>query len=221
MLLHVLHTTAYHYAPQVETAQHMAHLLPRSMPSQTVRNADLNITPTPAARSDHIDVFGNMRSFFSLPVAHASLQIVASSLVETHRSMFDPDHIAQTPAWEKVREHFVYHAGAAWDAANEYVFASPYVTPHADFAEYARASFTPQRPVLAAACDLMTRIHQEFEYASKSTDVNTRRLKLWPNGKASAKTLPTSCSVVCAPKAWLHAMSAAICSPPHPKGKSV
>ena len=173
MLLHVLHTTAYHYAPQVETAQHMAHLLPRSMPSQTVRNADLNITPAPAARSDHIDVFGNMRSFFSLPVAHSSLQIVASSLVDTHRSTFDPDQVAQTPTWEKVREHFVYHAGAAWDAANEYVFASPYVTPHADFAEYARASFTPQRPVLAAACDLMTRIHQEFEYASESTDINT------------------------------------------------
>lgn len=173
MFLHVLHTTTYHYTPQVETAQHMAHLLPRNLPSQTVRNAALQIAPAPAARSDHTDVFGNLRSFFSLPVAHSTLHMEASSLVQTHATPFDLSQVAQTPSWEKVRDHFVYHAGAAWVAANEFVFASPYVTPHAEFAEFARASFTPQRPVLAAACDLMTRIHQEFEYASASTDVNT------------------------------------------------
>ena len=173
MFLHVLHTTTYHYAPQVETAQHMAHLLPRNLPSQTVHNAALQIAPAPAARSDHTDVFGNLRSFFSLPVPHSTLHMEASSLVQTHATPFDVSHVAQTPGWEKVRDHFVYRAGAAWDAANEFVFASPYVTPHAEFAEFARASFAPHRPILAAACDLMTRIHQEFEYASASTDVNT------------------------------------------------
>ena len=173
MLLHVLHTTTYHYASPVETAQHMAHLLPRDLPSQTVRNAALHITPAPAARSDHVDVFGNLRSFFSLPAPHSSLQIEASSLVLTHATSFEANQVAQLPNWEKVRDHFVYHAGAAWDAANEFVFASPYVVPHHDFAEFARPSFLPQRSVLAAACDLMTRIHQEFEYASASTDVNT------------------------------------------------
>jgi transglutaminase-like putative cysteine protease len=138
-----------------------------------VRNAALQITPAPAARSDHVDVFGNLRSFFSLPVPHSSLHIEASSLVHTHTTPFETSQVAKTPCWEKVRDHFVYHAGAAWDAANEFVFASPYVSPHAEFAEFSRASFSAQRPVLAAACDLMTRIHQELEYASESTDVNT------------------------------------------------
>ena len=176
MLLHITHTTTYHYTPQVNTAQHMAHLLPRNLVSQTVRQAELSISPTPAARSEHIDVFGNMRTFFSLPTAHTELCITASSWVDTHPQA-SPIEPAHTPAWEKVRNHFLYHAGAAWDAANEFVFASPYVPINTAFADYARATFSANKPVLQAACELMKRIHQEFTYASHSTDINTPALE--------------------------------------------
>mgnify|MGYP000550092110 CR=1 FL=1 len=88
------------------------------MMTALLRNAALRITPVPAARSDHVDVFGNLRSFFSLPAPHSSLHIEASSLVLTHPSTFEASQAAQLPNWEKVRDHFVYHAGAAWDAAN-------------------------------------------------------------------------------------------------------
>ena len=172
MLLHITHTTTYHYTPQVNTAQHMAHLLPRNLASQTVRQAELSISPTPAARSEHVDVYGNPRTFFSLPAAHTELSITATSWVETH-SIDTPTDPKKTPAWEKVRDHFLYHAGAAWDAANEFVFASPYVPIDAAFADYARTTFSANKPVLQAACELMTRIHQEFTYASQSTDINT------------------------------------------------
>ena len=176
MLLQITHTTTYHYVPQVNTAQHMAHLLPRSNTAQTVQQAELLITPTPAATSTHVDVFGNNRTFFSLPMAHDTLSITAHSTVETHFMPYLPEQALITPAWENVREHFVYHSGAAWDAANEYVFASPYVQTHPDFADYARPSFIPARPVLVAACDLMARIHQEFTYETSSTDINTPAL---------------------------------------------
>lgn len=172
MLLHITHTTTYHYTPQVNTAQHMAHLLPRNLASQTVRQAELSISPIPAARSEHVDVYGNPRTFFSLPTAHNELSITATSWVETH-SIDTPTDPKNSPAWEKVRDHFLYHAGAAWDAANEFVFASPYVPIDAAFADYARTTFSANKPVLQAACELMTRIHQEFTYASQSTDINT------------------------------------------------
>jgi transglutaminase-like putative cysteine protease len=177
MQLHITHTTTYHYVPQVNTAQHMAHLLPRDGAAQTVQHAELTITPTPAASSNYVDVFGNHRTFFSLPVAHDTLSITAKSVVETHFISYPVEQALDTPAWEKVREHFVYHSGAAWDAATEFVFASPYVQTHPDFAEYARASFTPGRPLLVAACDLMSRIHQDFTYATASTDINTPALE--------------------------------------------
>ena len=38
-------------------------------------------------------------------------------VVETHFMHYPPKQALETPAWEKVREHFVYHSGAAWDAA--------------------------------------------------------------------------------------------------------
>ena len=177
MLLHITHTTTYRYDPQVSTAQHMVHVLPHSSDTQTVSEASLHISPEPASRNDAVDVYGNVRTFFSLPVAHEVLTITAHSVVDTHFLPYPPAQALDTPAWEKVRAHFVYHAGAAWDAATEFVFASTYVQPHPDFAEYARASFTPGRPVLIAACDLMHRIHTEFTYASASTDVNTPALE--------------------------------------------
>jgi len=177
MLLYITHTTTYHYEPQVNTAQHMAHLLPRDGAAQTVEQATLSVTPTPAATSQHVDVFGNYRTFFSLPVAHDTLSITANSTVQTHFMAYPPEQASDTPAWENVRAHFVYHSGAAWDAANEFVFASPYVQPHPEFSDYARASFTPGRPVLVAACDLMKRIHTEFTYETASTDINTPALE--------------------------------------------
>lgn len=183
MRLHITHTTTYRYEPQVNTAQHMAHLLPRDSASQSVYQAVLHITPTPAATSTHVDVFGNNRTFFSLPVVHDTLSITAQSTVETHFIPYSPEQAHATPAWENVRAHFVYHSGAAWDAATEYVFASPYVQAHNAFADYARASFTPARPVLLAACDLMTRIHQEFTYETASTDINTPALEALKNRK--------------------------------------
>lgn len=173
MLLHITHTTTYHYTPQVITAQHMAHLLPRDHVAQTVHHAALRTEPTPAVTRTQMDVFGNPRTFFSVPRAHQRLSLTATSLIETHFIRYDPAQALTTPPWEQVRAHFVYHAGAPWDAATEFVFPSPYVQPHADFGAYAQASFTAGQPILVAACDLMTRIHHEFTYQTASTDINT------------------------------------------------
>ena len=183
MQLYITHTTTYHYVPQVNTAQHMVHLLPRSNASQSVQRTELHVTPTPSAISTHIDVFGNNRTFFSLPVLHNSLIITAKSLVDTHFIPYPPELALSTSTWENVREHFLYHSGAAWDAATEYVFSSPYVQTHPDFAEYAQDSFKPSRPILLAACDLMTRIHEEFTYETASTNLNTPALEALKNRK--------------------------------------
>ena len=175
MLLRISHATTYRYAPQVNTAQHMAHLIPRATPAQEVITSSLHIAPEPATRRDAMDVYGNHRTFFSLAAAHDTLRIEARSMVRTHAQTIHPA-AADTPAWEKVRNHFEYHAGAAWDAATEFSFASPHVKPHDDFVHYARASFSPHRPLLEASVDLMQRMHRDFEYASQSTDIHTPAL---------------------------------------------
>ena len=177
MLLHITHSTVYRYAPQVQMAQHIAHLLPRDTPTQQVMQSEVTIVPVPATRRDEMDVFGNHRTFFSLTSAHTDLQLEATSTVRTQASAIGNTQRTPSPAWEKVRAHFQYHAGAAWDAATEFSFASTHVQPHTAFAQYARTSFTAQRPVLDAAVELMQRIHHDFEYASQSTDVHTPALQ--------------------------------------------
>ena len=176
MLLHVRHETKYLYVPSVETAQHMAHLKPLNSPNQHLIKHELTINPEPSQRSESQDVFGNTQTFFALPSAHDSLSVIADSTLKTSPIAPPCDEHASLP-WESVREHFRYHSKAAWDAADEFVFASPYVPRHEDFVAWARPSFTPGRPLLAAAQDVMERIHTEFHYEPEATQVNTPALE--------------------------------------------
>lgn len=173
MELRITHETRYDYTPAVETAQHMVHLQPLDTPYQQLLSHKLDINPAPAQRSRTPDVYGNQRTFFSLQAPHTTLRVVAVSDVRTRRPVAADSRLT----WEAVRERFRFHAGAAWDAAAEFVFASHHVPRAEPFAAYARPSFTPGRRLIDAARDLMTRIHAEFTYETFSTEVNTPALE--------------------------------------------
>ena len=169
MKLQITHETRYDYLPAVETAQHMAYLRPLDGAHQRLLSHSLQISPTPAQLRHALDVFGNTRCFFSLQTPHSVLQVLAHSVVCTEPSAAPQSRIG----WEQTRELFRYQSGGRFDSANEFVFASPFVPRHPEFAAYACASFAPGVSVLAAAQDLMRRIHTDFVYESQSTQVNT------------------------------------------------
>jgi transglutaminase-like putative cysteine protease len=173
MKLQITHETHYDYAPAVDIAQHMAYLQPLTTARQQLLGHHLTITPEPAQKSTALDVYGNVRQFFSLQSPHQQLTVVAHSVVAT-QSVSAP---VSTVAWEAVRERFRYSATGHYDAAAEFVFPSPYVPRHPDFAAYARPSFEPDKPLVACARDLMHRIHNEFVYESQSTQINTPALQ--------------------------------------------
>ncbi len=173
MRLRVTHETVYTYAQPVKTAQHLAHLKPRDLPWQTLLRHALIVSPQPAPVREVADAWGNTRSFFSLQAAHGQLRVVADSLVETT----PPPAIRSTLPWEEARERMRYHRHAAFDAAAEFAFASPYVPRHDDFLAYARPCFTPGRPLLEAARELTARIHAEFAYRPQATDASTPALE--------------------------------------------
>lgn len=176
MLLHLVHETRYAYAPTVESAHHVLHLKPASHASQQLLSHTLTISPQPAQMHELPDVYGNIRTFFSLHTPHEELTVVAESMVSTLAVPHDAS-LAKGLPWEQVREQFRYQAGAAYDSACEFVFASPYVPRDEAFAEFARPSFTPGRPLPEAAQDLMERIHTDMTYESDSTDVGTPALE--------------------------------------------
>lgn len=173
MQLHITHATRYDYVPPVSIAQHMAYLKPLNTTHQQLLGHSLQITPEPAQQLDTVDVYGNTRHFFALQAAHSQLQVIARSLVATQA----PSPAESTLVWEAVRERFRYGAKHVFDAAGEFVFASPFVPRHGDFAAYARPSLGAGVPLLLAARDLMQRIHRDFIYESQSTEVNTPALQ--------------------------------------------
>jgi len=173
MRLQITHETVYDYSPAVETAQHMVYLTPMHCSTQQLLSHRLIVNPQPTQISVMRDVFGNTRNFFSLQVAHRELCVVAVSEVLTQSRPLPDSELV----WEHAREGFRYRAGAAFDAANEFVFASPMVPRQGEFAQYARPSFAPGTGLLAAATDLMHRIYREFAYESQSTEVSTPALQ--------------------------------------------
>lgn len=169
MRLQVTHETFYDYAPAVETAQHLAYLRPLHTPYQQLLSHSLTIDPPPAQLTQNEDVFGNLRSFFSLDSAHETLRVVAKSVVQTSARKLP----RSTLSWESTQDYFQYQSGRSLDKAAEYVFASPFCPRHADFVNYARPSFGPGAGVLDGAVDLMRRIYTDFTYESESTQINT------------------------------------------------
>ena len=173
MKLQITHETCYDYAPPVDIAQHVSYLEPLNTANQQRLSHSLVIEPTPAQVTQTQDVYGNTRQFFSLQTAHTQLKVVARSLVSTQVRAL-PESLL---LWEQVRERFRYCATGTYDTAAEFLFASPYVPRHSDFAAYARPSFTPGVPLVLAARDLMQRIHTDFTYESQSTQINTPALQ--------------------------------------------
>jgi len=174
----VEHESGYVYAATVSTSQHVAYLRPRDLPIQKVHQFTLEIDPQPSGSSRRVDYFGNAVDQFTVLKPHLELRARARSLVEV-RSLEGAIEPESSPPWEHLRDALVYgKAGKAgsvpFDAeAAQYAFASPYVAPDPEVAAFARDSFTPGRPLLAAAIDLMHRIHDGFRFDASATTITT------------------------------------------------
>jgi transglutaminase-like putative cysteine protease len=76
-----------------------------------------------------------------------------------------------------------YRPGEPSRGAAEYAYASPYVTLDPEIAEFGRASFAAGQPLLAAAIDLMHRIHREFRFDPAATTITTPLRRVLVEGR--------------------------------------
>jgi transglutaminase-like putative cysteine protease len=172
MDLHVVHETRYAYASAVSVAQHLAHLQPLQDEHQQLLDFSLAITPAPSHQTDSLDEIGNAQCHFSLDLPHDELCVRATSRVRV-RLRFAGLQPERSPAWDSLAASLRYVAQAPLQRAVEYAMPSPFVPRLPELREYALASFPPGRPVAAGALSLMHRIHADFKYESRSTDVDT------------------------------------------------
>jgi transglutaminase-like putative cysteine protease len=166
----VRHRTTYRYAQDVSYSHHLLHLTPRDTATQAVKETNLVVTPATASRVRRPDFFGNSTEWLALSEPHAVIEIVAQSLV----AVADPP--ARDPLlserWEDVRASFEQADASAQDIV-QYLFDSALTAFTVDLPSYAMESFTPRRPLLAAATDLMSRIHADFRYDKTVSDAST------------------------------------------------
>ena len=170
--LEVVHHTSYDYAAPVSLAHHLAHLQPLHDAHQQVLAHALDIVPAPDRFDDSLDVFGNAQRHFSLARPHQRLGVRAASRVRLVPRFADLEPAA-SPPWEALAARLRYVARAPFEAAVEFALPSPYVPRLRELRAYAAPSFTPGRPMAEAAIDLMKRLHADFVYQSRSTDVDT------------------------------------------------
>lgn len=167
----IKHLTTYEYAEPVSICQNVAHLSIRVCPRQEADPSILLISPEPAVIEEKLDYFGNPVHFFAVQEPHRQLRVEA----EHHVAIAIPTtpEAAATPVWETVRDRLTHDRSPEWLEAYGFVFDSRYVIAGPRYADYAAASFSPGRPILAAALDLIHRVHAEFVYDPRATTVAT------------------------------------------------
>ena len=167
----VRHRTTYRYLQDVAQSWHVAHMLLRPTPTQSVEATHVSLAPEAGNRVERTDFFGNPCEWYFFNAAHDHLEILAESLVTVAPA---PERDAgKSLSWEEVRALLEAPPDAEARDAVQYIFDSPYTVFTKDLPAYARQSFTPGRPLLAGAIELMHRIHDEFRYDTSVTDTTT------------------------------------------------
>jgi len=171
LIYRVRHRTTYDYEDPVAVSHHIARLTPRNLPQQTCRESYVAILPTPPVTSSHFDYFGNTLTSFTLHEPHDCLILEGNSDLEV-KAIETPD-FSRTLAWETVRDALGEDPSEDALDAYQFVFDSQRVRSNPELADYARESFLAGRPLLAGMLDLTRRIHQDFRFDKKATEVAT------------------------------------------------
>ena len=167
----IVHRTTYRYKYPVSFGNHVACLTPRSLAHHHLTRSELRIQPTPATRTERVDYFGNLLCYFTIQEPHKEMMVEARSEVTVDgntTSMPQP-----SIPWEEAARSLSGDQSPAGLEAYQFGFESPRIRIRPEFAAYALESFRPGRPMLEALLDLTARIHQDFRFDAKVTNVRT------------------------------------------------
>lgn len=170
MKYRVIHNTLYASVDPVSVGHNEAWLTPRNTATQQVVSQRIEISPEPSVRSTLVDYFGNTVTQFIFNQGYESLSVSATDEIDI---LATPRTDLTSPAWEHVLSALRAHSLPGDLEAYEFTFDSPRCRVSPEFAEYARQSFIPGRPILEAVADLMQRFFTEFRYDPSTTTVST------------------------------------------------
>lgn len=177
MTYKIVHRTLFEYAEPVTVSHHAARVEPRQLPHQQTTGFSLRVHPLPAILKPRADYFGNQVCGFSIQVIHDRLEILAASQVTV--APMTPPALTLSPYWTEVIKLFSDPVSPAVVEPYQFVFDSPSVRTSVELADYARESFEPEMPLLAAVASLNKRIYTDFKYDPVATTVTTPIEEVW------------------------------------------
>jgi transglutaminase-like putative cysteine protease len=131
----------------------------------------ITIQPTPAVVATRLDIFGNLATSFSIETPHKTLEVLATSEVDSSRplaSLVDVDESADAP-----RQAIQAGPRSAVVDAVSFLLASPFVPAMPPLTDWVRESWDPSAGLVDSVRQLMRRIHQEFVFDPQATSVAT------------------------------------------------
>jgi len=171
MIYDVRQTTTCSYATPVAHARHVLRLTPVSRDGERVHIAALQIAPEPVQRREGQDFFGNRLTWIEVNQPHETLTVKLSARVAVDAAILPAP--LTTPAWEAVREEAFVTSDIGPLSPAHFLFPSRIVSLDPEIRDYVRESFTPGRPVLDAAIELIGRLKADIVYEIGSTTVTT------------------------------------------------
>ena len=178
----IRHETEYHYASDVVHSHQLLHLVPRPTAYQQCLEHSIHVSPAFYRRRNEIDTFGNLVTRVEFDHPHRQLQVASDTEVEVHaRPAID---VEDSLPWERAAAELGYRsAGPAREnlEACRFRHESPYVRIKRQFTDYAADCFARDRPILACASALMSKLHKDFRYAPGETTISTPLMEVFKN----------------------------------------
>jgi transglutaminase-like putative cysteine protease len=175
VIYNITHITEYLYGEPVPLSHNLVHLKPRETARQTLISHSLQVAPNPVVRSERVDFFGNLSTWFAVQEPHQRLRVTSKATV--HVKSFDPPSGFWWPAWDEVVRTLHRRERDVLDA-RQFAFESPHVTLDPALADYARPSFSPGRPLMEAVQEFNQRIHKDFKFDKHATTIGTPVLEI-------------------------------------------
>ncbi len=171
MIYDVRQTTTCEYASPVAHARHVLRLTPVPRDGQRVHLAALQILPEPMHRREGLDFFGNRLTWIEIEEPHDTLTVKLAA-----RVALDPEAVPvpqSTPSWQEVREQAFAASDIGPLSPAHFLFPSRMVSLDPEIRDYVRESFSPERPILDAAIELIRRLKIDITYEIGATTVTT------------------------------------------------
>jgi transglutaminase-like putative cysteine protease len=165
----------YDYDAPVHGDRHLIRVTPISIPGQQrVIAAALTFDPKPDLETGFADFFGNAVKTIAYRDYHEKLDVRLSARIGVEDVEKQAD---LSPTLDGLRQEIAALWSVAPDSPHHFLGPSPRIALNEAITAYARQSGVAARSVEAIAYDLCLRIHAEFAYDRKATDVDTTPAK--------------------------------------------